>query len=147
MPSITESGSKYRQNVSYNQVDGQSSGEFLAIQKYNPGEAPKVKYAFTLRVPNKFVARILTPKKVHQDLDLADLYNHPWHKYRISGYSEIWIARTDGRDLTAKENAMLEEQVADDLRFDYSEEELGFWFNDQSKEGLLYVCLYDVDEE
>lgn len=108
----------------YGSMDGRSYEEFLSMQKYNPDEAPKAKYAYTFRGSNKFMARILTPKK-KQFLDLADLYEHPWQEYKVCGYEAILISRTDGKNLTAREKANLEEQVTCDLYYDYSEEELG----------------------
>ena len=35
-------------------------------------------------------------------------------------------------------------EVTDDLRFDYSEEELGFWFDDSTQKEVLRVYLYDL---
>jgi hypothetical protein len=66
----------------YESMDGRSYDEVLRMQKYNPTQAPEVKYAYTLLGPNKFLARILTLKK-KKFLDLADLYDHPWHEYKI----------------------------------------------------------------
>jgi hypothetical protein len=127
----------------YGSMDGRSFEAFLSMQKYNSDEAPKAKYAYTFRGSNKFMARILTPKK-KQFLDLADLYEHPWHEYKICGYSGILISRTDGKNLNAREKANLEEQVTNDLLYDYSEEELGFCFDSSSPKGVLHIYLYDV---
>jgi len=123
--------------------DGRSYEEFLSMQKYNPDDAPKAKYAYTFRGANKFVARILTPKK-KQFLDLADLYEHPWYEYQTCGYGVILLSRTDGKNVTAREKANLEEQITDDLRYDYSEDELGFCFDNSSLKGVLHIYLYDV---
>jgi hypothetical protein len=49
--------------------------------------------------------------------------------------------------MTVKEKANLEEQVTYDLRYDYSEDELGFCFDDSSPKGVLHVYLYDVIED
>lgn len=130
----------------YASMDGRSYEKFLSMQKYNPAEAPEVKYAYTLRGANKFIARILMPKK-KQNLDLADLYEYPWNEYKTCGYEEILISRTDGKTLTVKEKANLEEQVTRDLYYDYSEEELSFCFDDSSPKGFLHVYLYDVIED
>lgn len=127
----------------YESIDGRSYEEFLAMQKYNPAGTPKVKYAYTFRGRNKFLARILTPNKM-KSLDLADLYDHPWKEYKTYGYEGILISRTDGKNLTAREKANLEEQVTDDLRFDFDEEELEFCFDDSTPKGVLHVYLYTV---
>ncbi|HOS45699.1 MAG TPA: hypothetical protein PLQ69_04395 [Paludibacter sp.] len=130
----------------YESMDGRSCEEFLSTQKYNPGRVPEMKYAYTFRGRNKFLARILTPKK-NQCLDLADLYDHPWDGYKTYGYEGILISRTDGKNLTAKEKANLEEDVTYDLRYDFPEEELGFCFDDSSPKGALHVYLYGVEED
>ena len=132
-------------SCAYENMDGRSYEKFLSTQKYNPAEAPEMKYAYTFRGRNKFLARILTWKK-KQFLDLADLYEHPWYKYKTCGYEGILISRTDGKNLNAKEKANLEKQVTDDLRYDYSDEELGFCVDDSSPKGVLHVYLYDVEE-
>lgn len=131
----------------YESIDGRSFEKFLDTQKYNPELVPEMKYAYTFRGSKKFVARILTPKK-KKDLDLADLYDHPWHEYQTCGYQGILISRTDGKNLTAREKANLQDQVTCDLRYDFSEKELGFCFDDSSPKGVLHVYLFDVlDDE
>ncbi len=127
----------------YESMDGRSYEKFLNTQKYNPAQAPEMKYAYTLRGPNHFLARILTPKK-KQYLDLADLYNHPWSEFNTDGYGEILISRTDGKKLTAKEKADLEAQVTYDLRYDFSEEELEISFYDSCTNGELHVFLMEA---
>jgi len=130
----------------YESIDGRPSEEFLAMQKYSPAGTLKAKYAYTFRGRNKFLARILMPRKI-QFLDLADLCEHPWHAYKTYGYEGILISRTDGKNLTAREKADLEEQLTYDLRYDYSEKELGFCFDDSTPKGVLHVYLYDVSED
>ena len=39
----------------------------------------------------------------------------------------------------------LEGLVTDDLRFDYTEDELGFWFDDSNAK-YLYISVYDQEE-
>lgn len=130
----------------YESMDGRPFDEFLRMQKYDPARVPEMKYAYTLRGRNKLFARILTSKK-NQCLDLADLYDHPWVGYKTYGYEGILISRTDGKKLTAREKANLEEDVTYDLRYDFPEEELGFCFDDSSPRGVLHVYLYDVPSE
>ena len=81
-------------------------------------------------------------KKIDTWLDLADLCNHPWDKYKVSGYYRIWVSRVDGKALSAKEKEMLDEEVSYDLRFDYTEDELGFWFDDLQIKGVLRIEVY-----
>ncbi|MGB8718302.1 MAG: hypothetical protein WCD46_03260 [Desulfobacterales bacterium] len=51
----------------------------------------------------------------------------------------------DGEDLSGDKLAQIETAVTEDLRFDYSDDELDFWFDDSAVEGLLQVTLQDVD--
>ena len=131
----------------YQSMDGRSYTEFLAMQKYNPDNIGKAKYAFTFELHGKAYARILVSKKSGSGLDLADLYEHPWGKYKACGYNRIWVSRTNSKALTHKEKTRLEEEVTDDLRYDYSENELGFWFDDSTIEGVLRIEVYDLDED
>lgn len=57
----------------------------------------------------------------------------------------LWVSRTDGEDLSGDELAQIETAVTEDLRFDYSDDELDFWFDDSAVEGVLQVTLQDVD--
>lgn len=50
-----------------------------------------------------------------------------------------------GEDLSGDELAQIETAVTEDLRFDYSDDELDFWFDDSAVEGVLQVTLQDVD--
>jgi hypothetical protein len=131
----------------YAQIDGQSYTEFLAMQKYNPADARDAKYAFTFELGEKAFARILVLRQYASNLDLADLYNHPWSKYKTCGYNQFWVSRTDRKTLTSKEKKLLEKDITYDLRFDYSEDEIDFWFDDSTIEGVLRVYVYDVDKD
>ena len=129
----------------YATLDGQQSLDgFLYLQSYFPGDAPGAKYAFTFDLYGKGCARVLLPAKTGI-LDLADLYGHPWWEYEVSGYRRFWVSRTDGRDLTEDELLQIQDEVTEDLRFDYSEDELDFWFNDDAVQGTLFVELQDVE--
>lgn len=128
----------------YASIDGRTYDDFLAMQKYNISDAINAKYEFTFDICGKSFARILTSKEFDPSLDLVDLYEQPWDKYEVCGYNEIWVSRTDGKALTAREKAKLEKEVTDDLRFDYSEDELGFWLDDSTIEGVLRVCVYNA---
>ena len=127
----------------YASIDGQSFAGFLEMQKYNPADAGDASYAFTFDLYKAF-ARVLVPTKF-RDLDLADIYNHPWDEYKMCGYRRFWVSRIDGEDLSAEELEQIETDVTRDLRFDYSEEELNIWFDDPTVEGVLLVTPQEVD--
>jgi len=125
-------------------IDGQSSAGFLAMQKYASAEVADAKYAFTFDLGGKAFARVLVSAKF-EFLDLADLYAFGWWEYKVCGYHRFWVSRADGRDLSGEELAQIERQVTYDLRYDYSEDELDFWFDDSSREGVLEVTVQDRD--
>ena len=135
----------------YSLLDGQSIAGFLQLQQYFPDDAPDAKYAFTFDLFGKAFGRVLVSSKV-ETIDLADLYEHPWWEYEISGYRCFWVSRTDGEYPSAEDLTHIETEVTEDLRFDYTENELGFWFHHCVNEGALLVTLqvqgvYDPDED
>jgi hypothetical protein len=79
-------------------------------------------------------------------VDLADLYGTPWNTYECVGYSDFWIARVDGKALSAQEIADFETAVENDLRFDYGDDEVTFWFDPDRIEGALNIVVQDVDD-
>lgn len=101
--------------------------DFLRLQRYDPGKAPGARFALTFDIHGKSYARVLVDPKMSGP-DLADLYGHPWDKYRRVGYDGIWITRADWRELTKKDKRFLEGQVRYDIRFDYSEDEVDLNF-------------------
>jgi hypothetical protein len=128
-------------SAAYYEIDRQPSDELLAMQQYNPAKAPQAPYVFTFDLNGHAYARLLVDPEVHT-IDLADLYGHPWHPYKSVGYRTIWISHRDWTDLTREEITYLEEKVTEDLRFDYPEDELDFWFDDSNPK-YLYVEVQD----
>jgi hypothetical protein len=129
-------------SAAYYKIDGRSCDGFFAMQKYNPAKSPG-RHAFTFDLHGKAYARLLVDPETHI-IDLADLYGHPWEPYRTVGYSRIWISHTDWTDITKEEMGVLEEQVTYDLRFDYTEDELDFWFDDSNAK---YLCVHVQDHD
>ena len=129
----------------YASLDGQTVAGFLELQKYSPADVPDAKYSFTFDLCGKAFARVLLSAK-REVLDLADLYGHPWWEYEVCGYHRFWVSRTDGEDLSADELSRIQTEVTEDLYFDYSDDELDFWFDDSAVEGILQVNLQDVDD-
>ena len=131
--------------AAYASIDGQSLAAFLKMQRYDPAEAVDAKYAFTFDICSKAFARVLVATKGAIP-DLADLYNHPWQDYKVCGYHSIYISCIDGRKLGTRELARLEKEVTYDLRYDYSEDEVDFWFDDATIEGMLLVTVQNHEE-
>jgi hypothetical protein len=133
-----------RASCAYASIDGQSYTRFLAMQKYRPPDTTEAEYIFTFDLCGKAFARVLVPADIRA-IDLADLYGHPWWEYEVVGYRCFWVSRTDGKPLSSEDSEYIEKAVTEDLRFDYSEDELGFWFDNSIVKGVLYVYLYEVD--
>jgi len=131
----------------YATVDNRTKefGQFLNMQKYNLAEATDARYVFTFDLCGKAFARVLVEKKM-QTLDLADLYGSPWWDYEVVGFDSLWISHPDWSNLTNEERRQLEDEVTSDLRFDYAEDELDFWFDDSLDDVYHFVTLQDVYE-
>ena len=127
----------------YASMDGIALDPFLNMQRYNPSEAPDARYVLTFDLYGKSFARVLADSKLFLP-DLADLYNHPWYDYKVVGYRCLWISHPDWSPLTNVELEQLESAVTADLRFDYSEDELTFWFDCGPDSSDLCVMLQDV---
>jgi hypothetical protein len=127
----------------YAGIGGQSSDHFLAMQEYHPSKGSDAKYAFTFDLCGKAFARVLVPSDIRV-IDLADLYGHPWWEYEVAGYHFFWVSRTDGNALFNEESEYIEKAVTEDLLFDYTEDELDFWFTDSPVDGVLLVTLQDI---
>jgi len=127
----------------YASIDGQLYDGFLRMQKYRPTTITDAKYTFTFDLCGKAYARVLVPADL-RTIDLADLYGHPWADLGVAGYRCFWVSRTDGTPLSDEESEQIENAVTDDLRFDYSEDELSFWFDTSPVEGVLLVTVQEI---
>lgn len=130
-------------SVAYLALDGHHVAEFLAQQEYDPTQASGGLYQVTFDIHGKAYARLNLPASL-RPLDLADLYGTAWNAHGRVGYSDFWISRIDGRALDAQEIAGFETAVESDLRFDYDEDEMTFWFDPYSPEGVLKCTLQDL---
>jgi hypothetical protein len=130
----------------YLSIDGRPLNDFLAMQTYRPTDDADAKYVFTFNVFDKTYARILTSIDC-KFLDLADLFGHPWNELSICGFSDFLVSRIDGNPLSEDEIEDIEKVITDDLRFDYTEEEVDFWTDPDKIEGALYVYVYDVEND
>ena len=135
-----------RSCVAFLMMDGRPVGNFLTHQRYDPAAVTDAPYLVTFDVCSRAYARLTMPKSFGQ-LDFADLYDTPWEQYGMVGYHQFWISRADKQDLTLDEISEFENAVTKDLRFDYAEEEVGFWFDTSLIDGVLYGYLYDVVQD
>jgi hypothetical protein len=123
-------------------IDGRSVGNFLDSQKYDPSTANDATYAVTFDVCGRGFARVLADTRL-QTLDLADLYGMPWDRFQRVGFTRFWVSRVDGVDLSVAELERLEQDITDDLLYDYGEDELDFWFDPDSYKGAMLVSVQD----
>ena len=132
-----------RGQAAYLAMDGRDEATrgLFAMQTYNPAEATGARYALTFDLCGKAFARILVETKM-QTVDLADLYGNPWHDYQVVGFNRLWISHPDWSSLTAGEKKQLEEDVTEDLLFDYGKDEIEFWFDDSFGD-WLYFNIHD----
>ncbi len=116
--------------------------KFLKMQRYDPREAPGARYAFTFDINGRSYARVLVDAKM-RDPDLADLYGHPWERYKMVGYDDVWISRPDWAPLSQKEKRLLQKRVEDDLLFDYAEDEIDIFCDGSPNKSALLVHVQD----
>jgi hypothetical protein len=129
-------------------VDNRTKGfdEFLAMQTYDPTRATGARFTATFDIFGRAFARIQLDSEFG-NVDLADLYGSAWDAYRLVGFGNLWVSHPDWSRLTAEETAELEDLITRDLRFDYTEDELDFWFEDSPDETYLRVGLHDRDDD
>jgi hypothetical protein len=130
---------------SYANLDGRPVDQFLDMQQYDHSKAPDARYSFTFDLHGKAFARILADAKLVLP-DLADLYNHPWNEYKRVGYCSVSISHPDWSPLTKQELEEIENEVTNDLRFDYTEDEVDIWFDARAENSHLFVEVSDVEE-
>jgi tetratricopeptide (TPR) repeat protein len=104
-------------------LDGRPFLPFLQLQHYNPSQSPPAYYTFTFDIHTRGIGRLLDTRKF-EHIDLADLYGHPFEKYKLVGFSDLWILRADYSAFVPSELRRIERYVRDDLYFDYGEDEI-----------------------
>jgi hypothetical protein len=132
--------------VAYMEIDGRPYSEFLKQQTYDPKKSNDVLYQLTFDLHRRAYARVVLPLSL-LPIDLADLYGALWNDFKAVGYCDFWISRIDETSLSQEEIANLEVAVHDDLRFDYCEDELSFWFDPDTHAGVLKVSVQDVYDD
>lgn len=126
-------------------LEGRSFDEFLVNQRYDI-QAPNPTYFLTFDLFGRGAARLL----VEPDfafVDLADLYEYPWTRLEIVGYSGLWVSRVDSQLLRQSEEADLEKIVTDDIRYDYGVDEVSFCVDPDTYFGALAITVYDTPDD
>jgi hypothetical protein len=131
----------------YNTIDQLPLTQFIDMQQYDPSKAPNASYVFTFNLNGTVYARILVDSTLVIP-DLADLYDHLFYDYKTVGYGSVSMSLPDWSPLTNKEFEDLENEVTDDLRYDYPEEnDLHFFFDKGPDNTYLILGFYDEDED
>jgi hypothetical protein len=132
-------------SAAFDALDGIPGSTLLDLQAYGPTAAAGATYAVTFDVAGLSAARVLTGADL-AGLDFADLYEMPWNRHRVVGYSGFFVSRIDGAEMTEPELEAIEKRVTSDLRYDYGEDEINFWFDPDSYPGAVWVDVHDVVE-
>ncbi len=127
--------------LTYAQLDNRPFDDFLAHQNYDPAAAPTSTYAVTFEIIGKAYGRLLVDD-LHF-IDFSDMFEHVWYEYESCGYTHIFISRNDGTELSEDELMQLEQEITEDLHFDYAEDDLDIMFDAYSIEGVLTVSVQE----
>ena len=65
-------------------------------------------------------------------------------RYKMCGYCDCRVARLDNKALSGPEIEEIENAITDDIRFDYSEEEVEILFDRDAVPGVLVVYVIDT---
>lgn len=126
----------------YLNIDGRPLKDFLAMQTYHPINKESVIYTLTFNLFDRAYARILTSKDL-MGVDIADLHHHPWNEFESCGFTEFIVSRTDGNALSKEEIDHIDQLIEDDLRYDFTEEEVGLGVDAYRLEGSIVIDVYD----
>lgn len=130
----------------YLQIDGRSMGEILGTQAYRPDLDADSYYSLTFNLFDRAFGRVIAPRDF-KCLDLADLHDFPWDDFRRCGYYDFRVARLDNKALSNLEIEEIENAITNDIRFDYSEEEVAIIFDRDAVPGVLVVYLVDIMQD
>jgi hypothetical protein len=134
-----------RATAALRELDNLDVVAFLAEQRYAP-QCTATTYSLVFDVCQHGAACLLTTPDL-KFIDLADLYGWPWERLELVGYSSFWVYRIDGQALDAAEIEALDQQVSNDIAFDYGDDEVSVDFDPDSFEGALTVTICDHPDE
>jgi len=124
------------------QLDSQLSVEFLAHQQHAGAPASTAIYRVLFELGPGAVGVLMVDARLRW-IDLADLYEMPWHYLERVGYVGFWVTRLDGADFEVEEVALLDKAITADLRHDYAEDEVCFYLDPDTWPGSVYCSVCD----
>jgi len=134
-----------RATAALREVDNLDLVAFLTEQRYDP-RGTAATYSLVFDIFQQGAACLLATPDL-KFIDLADLYEWPWHRLEQVGYSGFWVHRIDGQALDAVEIEALDQEVSNDIAHDYGEDEVAVGFDPDSFAGALAVTICDAPDE
>ena len=125
-------------------LDGLPLDRLLASQRYDAFSSDAT-YSLVFDVHGRGTARLLVAPDL-RSIDLEDLFEVPWMRHRVVGYSKFWVSRIDGATMSSAEIDQLEIVIVDDLKFSDTADEIKIGFNPESENCVLSVSVIEVDE-
>ena len=133
--------------VAFCKLDGRDCEAFLKQQQYRPASGSENEYCLTFDLSgtaSRYLGRILTDTNF-TSIDLEDLFDYPWPMSQTAGFSQVYITRLDGKRIGKRELKRLYKQVAEDMYYGHSEEELSMDVIPSDFDDT--VVIYAVDTE
>ena len=132
--------------LQYYTIDNIDYTSFIRQQRYHLSGEGLPFYCLTFQLTIGHYGRVLANNAL-SDVDFADLFNHPWDKYKTAGFHQVWISRLDGKPISKKEYDTLDHLVRGDMYVDYEEEEVDVYVNMTELSDTVSVIAQDTDTE
>lgn len=129
--------------LAYAQMDGKNCSSLVQLQRYRLTSEDPPFYCLTFKLCRGHYGRILTDKALSQ-VDFADLFDHPWYKYKTAGFHEVFISRLDGEAIGKAELKVLYRRFTTDLYFDYTEDEVAADVHMTELEDTVLATAVDI---
>lgn len=133
--------------VAFCKLDGRDCEAFLKQQQYWTDSHRENEYCLTFDLSGpagRYFGRILTDADF-TSIDLEDLFDYPWEMSQTAGFSQVYITRLDSKRIGKRELKRLYKQVAEDMYYGHSEEELSMDVIPSDFDDT--VVIYAVDTE
>ena len=109
--------------MTYCKMDNRTCKPLIKQQRYWLCGEDLPFYCLTFIFNDGHFGRVLTDEKI-SFVDFADLYDHPWEKYKTVGFDRVYISRLDGDILFEDELETLTRRISEDIYFDFAEDEV-----------------------
>jgi hypothetical protein len=79
-------------------------------------------------------------------VDFADLFMHSWSVSKTGGFTTAYITRLDGKRISKKKLKNLYDQVASDMYYDYTEDEISMDVCMSQFEDSAYIYVTEAED-